>query len=597
MARILLRLLGYWRLHWIAVLLAYGAMAATLALTTINPQIIGHVIDSIDEGGNTNTLLLSAGLIITVYFLHGIFAYIQTYLGEYLSQNVAFDLRNRLYDKIQSLSFSFHDQSQTGQLMSRVTSDVEVSRMFLSNGLLRLSLTMAQFIVISSILVVSSWQLALLMLLTMPLVAYISIRMARTLRPIAYDIQQYTGAYTAVLQEALAAIRVVKAFSAEQREYERFRQSNWAVRQKTLQQQLISTFWQPSTGFILECLNVVIIVYGGLLVIDGQMSLGTLVEFGLYRQMLAQPIRGIGREILNAARAVGSGERIFEILDTTSEVLDKPDAQPIGQVRGHVVYDNVSFGYGKDFPVISDINIDAQPGQTIALLGPIGSGKSSVTNLLPRFYDVSGGSITIDGVDIRDVTLVSLRQSIGMVMQDVFLFNATIKDNIAYGRTQATEEEIYEAAKIARIHDFIMSLPDGYETWVGERGITLSGGQKQRISIARTLLLDPKILILDDSTSSVDMETEYLIQQALIELLKGRTAFVIAHRIRTVRDADQIFVLKDGRIVEHGRHDDLIDLGGFYKELYDIQLREQEELARTVAISPAEPPVEETSGG
>jgi ATP-binding cassette subfamily B protein len=586
---ILLRLLGYWKHHWLAVILAYGCMFTLLALESASPQIIGYAIDSIveivEEGasGGTDKLILAAFFIITIYLVMGVFKYGQRYLGEYLSQHVAYDLRNSLYDKIQSLSFSFHDRSQTGQLMSRVTSDVEVARMFLSDGLLRLVLTIAQFIVIASILVISSWELALMMFLTLPLVMLISVKQTQWIRPIALRIQQYTGAYTAVLQEALAAIRVVKAFGAEEREYEKFRAANWSVRQETLKQQRINTFWTPAMTFILEMINVGIVVYGGMLVIDGKMSVGTLVEFGLYRQMLIQPVRGVGREILNAARAVGSGERIFEILDTSSEVIEKPDAYAMEDVRGRVVYENVGFGYGKDFPVITDINIDAQPGQTIALLGPIGSGKSTVLNLLPRFYDSTGGRILIDGHDIKDVTLQSLRANIGIVMQDVFLFNATIRDNIAYGRPDSTDEQIIEAAKIARIHDFIMSLPEGYETWVGERGITLSGGQKQRISIARTLLLDPKILVLDDSTSSVDMETEYLIQQALVELLKGRTAFVIAHRIRTVRNADQIIVLENGRIVEQGQHDDLIARGGFYKELYDVQLREQEELAKTAS--------------
>jgi ATP-binding cassette subfamily B protein len=583
---ILVRLLGYWRPHWPAVLFAYVTLFAATGFNLANPLVIRYAIDSGIGKASESALLLSAGLILALHVLRGIFTYFQTYLGEYLSQQVAYDLRNRLYDHIQSLSFSFHDRSQTGQLMSRVTSDVETTRMFLSTGLLRLTMVLGQFIAVSAILVVSSWQLALMILLTMPLVSFISINTTQKMRPIALSIQQQTGAYTAVLQEALTAIRVVKAFATEDREYARFREANWAVREKTLEQQRLQAFRQPMLTFVLEFLNVGIIVYGGVLVINGDMTLGTLVAFGQYRQLLAQPVRQIGQIMQSSARAAASGERIFEILDTNSEVVEKPDAVTLEDVKGQVVYENVSFGYGKDFPVISNIDINAQPGQTVALLGPVGSGKSTVINLLPRFYDVSEGRILIDGRDIRDLTLASLRGNIGMVMQDVFLFNATIRDNIAYGRPDASEEEIIESAKIARIHDFIMSLPEGYQTWVGERGITLSGGQKQRISIARTLLLDPKILILDDSTSSVDMETEYLIQQALAELQKGRTAFVIAHRIRTVRNADQIIVLDDGKIVEQGRHDDLLAHGGFYKDLYDVQLREQEELARNSGLTP-----------
>jgi ATP-binding cassette subfamily B protein len=315
------------------------------------------------------------------------------------------------------------------------------------------------------------------------------------------------------------------------------------------------------------------------------MTLGTLLAFAQYNGQLSAPIRVIGFLLNTSSRAAAAGERIFEILDTTTEVAEKPDAEPLTGVKGHVRYEDVSFGYGKAMTVVDRVNIDALPGQTVALLGPVGSGKTTVLNLLPRFYDVTAGRVPIDGVDVRDVTLESLRANVGIVMQDVFLFNGTIRENIAYGRPEATDEEIIEAAKIARLHDFIMTLPGRYETWVGERGITLSGGQKQRVSIARTLLLDPRILVLDDSTSSVDMETEFLIQQALAELLKGRTAFVIAHRLRTVRNADQIIVLRDGRIAEQGTHDELIALGGMYREIYDVQLRDQEDLAKSAAVT------------
>ena len=288
-------------------------------------------------------------------------------------------------------------------------------------------------------------------------------------------------------------------------------------------------------------------------------------------------------QLQGASRAAAAAERVFEIIDTTSEVTEKPDAVPLTDVKGLVRYEDVSFGYGKDFPVVNGVDIEARPGETVALLGPIGSGKTTVLNLLPRFYDATSGRVTIDGTDVRDVTFASLRASVGIVMQEAFLFNATLRENISYGRPSASEPEMIEAAKIARLHDFVMTLPERYETWVGERGITLSGGQRQRVAIARTLLLDPRILVLDDSTSSVDMETEYLIQQALADLLKSRTGFVIAHRIQTVRNADQILVLKDGRIAERGRHADLIAQDGLYREIFDAQLRDQEELAQAQA--------------
>ena len=586
MYRILWRLICHWRPYWPVVIFAFGSVFGGLAFTLANPTVVRYAIDNGISGGHKSALLVSALLIIVLQTGRGICAYLQNYLGEWLSQHVAYDLRNTLYTRIQSLSFSFHDRAQTGQLMSRATADVENSRLFLDTGLLRLVLTFVQFFFVAALMLSLNWQLALLMLLTMPFVSWISLTTTAKLRPIALAVQQQTGAYAAVLQECLAGIRVVKAFTAETHEFERFREANWSVREKSLESARISAFRQPMLIFFLEMLNVAILAYGGSLVINTHLTLGTLFAFTQYRLQLAQPVRQIGGQLQGASRAAASAERIFEIIDTTSDVVEKPDAAALTDVTGLVRYEGVSFGYGKEFPVIQNIEIDARPGETVALLGPIGSGKTTVLNLLPRFYDVTAGRITIDGHDISDVTLASLRANVGLVMQEVFLFNASLRENISYGRPGASEEEIVEAAKIARLHDFIMTLPEGYETWVGERGITLSGGQRQRVAIARTLLLDPNILVLDDSTSSVDMETEYLIQQALADLLHNRTAFVIAHRIQTVRNADQILVLKDGRIVERGRHEQLIELGGLYREIFDAQLRDQEELAGARARGP-----------
>ncbi|MFN8559133.1 MAG: ABC transporter ATP-binding protein [Dehalococcoidia bacterium] len=317
--------------------------------------------------------------------------------------------------------------------------------------------------------------------------------------------------------------------------------------------------------------------YGGHEVVDGRLTVGQLTTFLFYLQLLQMPVRSLGFMVNLIARAASSGQRAYEILDAESAVKEKPGAADLGAVRGHVRFERVSFGYNSISPVLRDIDIDARPGEMVALLGPTGSGKSTVVNLMPRFYDVTGGRITIDGIDIRDVTLASLRRAIGIVQQDVFLFLDSIRENIRYGRTGATDTEVEEAAKAARIHDFIMSLPDGYDTWVGERGVTLSGGQKQRIAIARTLLLNPPVLVFDDSTSSVDMETEYLIQQALAELMRGRTTFVIAQRLRTVERADQILVLHEGRIVERGRNAELLSQDGLYRQIYDLELRDQAE--------------------
>ncbi|MPZ48710.1 MAG: ATP-binding cassette domain-containing protein [Dehalococcoidia bacterium] len=592
MIAILWRLVSYWKRHKLVVSIAFLVVLAGLFFQLATPAVVAYAIDSgiglQSDGsfsGSESTLLQAALIVVALQGGRGICGYFQSYLGEYLSQHVAYRLRNDLYTRIQSLSFSYHDHSQAGQLMSRVTADVENARLFLDNGLLRMFITFIQFIAVTVIMLALNWKLAILILIAIPVVGYISISTTTMLRPLLLSVQQQMGAYAAVLQESLAGIRVVKAFTAEEKEFKRFSAANWAVREKSIQAARISAFRQPMLGFVLEMINVGILAYGGSLVIGAEMTLGTLYAFTEYRQRLTQPVRQVAMQLQNASRASASAERVFEVLDTNSEVVEKPDAIDLGNVKGEVRYIDVSFGYGKDFPVVQEINIQASPGETVALLGPIGSGKSTILNLLPRFYDATGGSITIDGHDIRDVTLTSLRANVGVVMQDLFLFNASIRDNIAYGRPEATQEEIIAAAKIARLHDFIMGLPEQYDTWVGERGITLSGGQKQRIAIARTLLLDPRILVLDDSTSSVDMETEYLIQQALVDLLKNRTAFVIAHRIRTVRNADQILVLKDGTIVERGNHDELITHGGLYKELYDTQLRDQEELAREAGLA------------
>jgi ATP-binding cassette subfamily B protein len=380
----------------------------------------------------------------------------------------------------------------------------------------------------------------------------------------------------------------VKAFAREDQESEKFAREARDLFEQSYQSNRIQAFNTPMLTSIWMLSMVVVCWVGAIEIHNGSLTKGGLTEFALYLTMLQLPVRSLGWIVMLFARAQSSGERIYDILDAESAVKEKPDAVPFEPVRGHVRFEQVSFAYDAISPVLREIDIDARPGEVVALLGPTGSGKSTVVNLLPRFYDVTGGRITIDGLDIRDATLASLRDTIGIVQQDLFLFSATIAENIAYGMVDATREQIERVAKIARIDDFIGSLPDGYDTWVGERGITLSGGQRQRIAIARTLLRDPKVLIFDDSTSSVDMETEYLIQQALAELMQGRTTFVIAQRLRTVKMADQILVLQGGRIVERGRHRELLRQGGFYRQIYDLELRDQEEALAARRETPAE---------
>jgi len=587
--RVLFRLLGYLRGHLGAVVLAYFGLAGGIAFTSLTPWVLKTAIDSGIQARDQTVLVISAIAVVGFSVGKGIFAYLQSYMGEYLSQQVAYDLRRDFYLKAQSLSFSFHDQMETGQMMSRATVDVDVTRMFLSMGLLRATYTFGLVIVVAAIMVSMNWQLALLVFLTIPVIAGLSTVFAQRVRPLWAQVQQQVGVETSVLQESIVGIRAVKAYAQEDRQYERFRAANWAVREKSLQANRLAAFNQPFLLYVLNLVSLAILWYGGSLVLGGSITIGVLVAFTEYRSQLAMPLRMLGFLLNLATRAVSAGERIFEIIDMPSEVQESPNAQPLKDVKGHVRFEGVAFGYSKKSPpIIADITIDAKPGETVALLGPTGSGKSSVLNLLPRFYDATAGKITIDGVDIKDVTLESLRQNVGVVLQDVFLFNATIRDNIAYGKPGATQEEIERVARIAQIHDFIQSLPEGYDTWVSERGTTLSGGQKQRIAIARTLLMDPKVLVLDDSTSAVDMETEYLIQQALAELIKGRTSFIIAHRLRTIKQADQILVLQNGRIVQRGRHEDLAQQAGLYREIYQLQLQEQEEVPASSQVAEAE---------
>jgi ATP-binding cassette subfamily B protein len=380
-----------------------------------------------------------------------------------------------------------------------------------------------------------------------------------------------------VLKENLTGVRVVKAFSREPFEEQKFNVDAEALFVANYKQNKVQAINNPFYMGVGMLAQVAVLWWGAILVTQGEISPGELVAFLLYLGLLTRPMQILGFVVQQFARAGAAGTRIFEILDAESAVQEKPNAIELTNVQGHVRFDHVSFGYDAISAVLKDVDFDVEPGRVVALLGPTGSGKTTVVNLLPRFYDVTGGAISIDEIDIRDVTLTSLRANIGIIQQDVFLFSATIRDNIAYGAVDATYEQIIEAAKIARIHDFIMSLPDGYDTWVGERGITLSGGQKQRLSIARTLLLDPRILILDDSTSSVDTQTEFLIQQALAAVMKGRTTLVIAQRLRTVKNADQILVLRDGEIIERGTHEELIGQDGQYRQIYDLELRDQEE--------------------
>ena len=556
-----------WRYRKLAFL-AYGALAGSALLSLVIPRLFGNVVNVVVEAlekdfyifagsiveavdstpvlEQIQPLLFFAGLILAATLVKGVFTFSQVFVGEYLSQRVCFDLRNRIFNQYQRLSFAYHDRSQTGQLMSRATSDVEQIRFFVSQGLINGALMLLTFVAVLVVLLLINWKLALLSLATMPVLFVIAVLFARQLRPMFSRVQQETAQLSTVLQEDLSGMRVVRAFAQEDQETAKFLYSSDRLAVATSKTMELFAMRNPLLQFIAGIGTTAVIWYGGLQVIDSTISLGTMVEFSAYLMMLQRPIRMLGMTINTYARAVAAGERIFEILDTQSEIEEKPDAVDMASVAGNVKFESVSYK-ASGLPVLQDITIEARAGEVIGIVGSTGSGKSTIINLLPRFYDVTGGRITLDGYDIRDLTFRALRQHIGLVAQETFLFAASIRENISYGRPDATEEGIIAAAKAAQAHDFIMQIPDGYDTHVGERGVTLSGGQKQRIAIARALLLDPRVLVLDESTSAVDTRTEADLQEALKELMRGRTTFIVAQRISSVREAQEIVVLHEGQ--------------------------------------------------
>jgi len=589
---VLLRLLSFALPYWRTIALAAVCVAGASAFVFAMPLLVGWAVDTglkVENGvpaGDKRTLVLIGLAIVGVAGGRGIFAYGQTFFAEWISQRVAYDIRNSIYNHLQRLSFAYHDQAQTGQIMSRATQDVEGVRMFISMGVLRL-LYIAVLLVVTLVwMVFINWKLALLSGVFIPIVAGRSMQVTTSLRPLWLRIQDLQGRLGTVLQENLSGQRVVKAFAREQYESIKFAKEAKELFANGYETNRIQAFNTPLLTGVWMLSMVVVAWFGAHEIDSGNLTSGELASFMFFQTLLQLPVRSLGWVVMLFARAQSSGERIYDILDAESAVKEKAGAAALDRAKGHIRFEHVSFAYDQISPVLRDVEIDAPPGSMIALLGPTGSGKTTVVNLLPRFYDPTGGRITIDGTDIRDVTLASLRSSIGIVQQDVFLFSATMRENIAYGAVGASQDEIERVAKTARMHDFIMTMPDGYDTWVGERGVTLSGGQRQRVAIARTLLMDPRILIFDDSTSSVDTETEYLIQQALAELMQSRTTFVIAQRLRTVKAADQILVLQNGEVVQRGRHEELIDQDGLYRQIYDLELRDQEEAFERARTEP-----------
>ena len=571
------RLIAYLKPYRKQIIVAYASVIVSIALNLVVPQVIKQAIDTGLASG-TMTALIAAAVAILLLALVRVFTELGLrYFGEWLSHRFAYDIRNDFYAKVQSLSFSFHDRSHTGDLMSRAIGDISEAERFIGVGLMDLVSTAILLIGVIIAMLGENWQLGLLALTPMPILLWATIRFGGTVRTKFKSIQEQMGVLSTTMQESLTGIRVVKAFAREPHELEKFDRENedWFNRRYDVIRTWANNW--PFFTFLLSVSIFLLLWFGGPQAMDGRITVGSLFAMITYVLMLNGPVQRLGFLVNMAATSGASGSRIFYIMDQANEEADLPDARPLTLNRGEVQFENVSFAYQEGRNTLTDITFDAPPGATIALIGPTGSGKSTITSLIPRFYNPTRGRILVDGQDIRHLQVASLRQHIGIVLQDPFLFSSTIAENIAYGRMEATMADIIAAATAARAHEFIMSFPKGYETIVGERGVTLSGGQKQRVAIARALLYNPRILILDDSTSSVDTETEHLIQEALQALMQERTTFVIAQRLLTLKSADCILVLDRGRIVQRGTHEELVAQEGLYKQIYDLQLRDQEE--------------------
>ncbi len=573
MGAALRRLASYALPHWPAVAGIVVMVIISTALALVPPWLIRYGIDELVIGNQPEYLWMLGLAMVGVVLLQGLVDFGTRYGSEYVSQNIIHDIRNELYEHLNRLSFAFYDWSRTGDIMSRVTADADALRQFFSNACIFISGNLLTLIGVFFIMLTWEPRLALLYLLVLPLMAHAMAAYAVKVRPMFTRVRRQLGQLTRMLQEDVVGVEVVKLFGREDREYEEFSRENEEYVQVNVMAAKVTALWMPYVTFLLGVATALVVWYGGRLVIQEVISMGTLMGFTGYIAMLMRPIRQTGMMISFGAQAVAAGERIFDVLDITPEIQDAPDAYDLPPVLGRVEYRNVQFSYEPGRPVLEDINLTARPGETVAIVGPTGSGKSTLIHLLPRFYDPDTGSVSIDGNDLRDVKVQSLRSQVGIVLQHTFLFGASIRENISYGRPDAGMDEVIRCARIAQLHDFVQSLPLGYETPVGERGVTLSGGQRQRLAMARVLLTDPQLLILDEPTSSVDAETEMRMQKALSAVMEGRTTFVIAHRLWTVRNADKIVMLKSGTIAEIGTHEELAAAGGFYSEVYQTVLR------------------------
>ena len=551
-----------------------------LLLTTIDmifPAIIRQVIDIGITGGQRQFFLTAAIILVGLSLLRAAIGFGNRYTSEWLAHHIAYDLRNRLYNHIQRLSFSYHDHAQSGQLISRCIEDVRSLQNFTGGGMIELTRVLILMLGIIVILIFTQPLLAVIALLPLVPLTLMTTSFGKRVGRMFLEVDNALGELSARLQENVTGVQVVRAFAREKHEMERFDSANRLLYKKQVRVVQEMARVMPTSNLLVGLSTLLILWFGGNMVLNGQLTLGELVAFNSYVLMLAGPAQQISWLVNSAGETSAGLQRTFEVLDMRPDIRSRPDAVVLPPLKGEVAFEKVSFRYqGEKAPALHDIDLSVRPNQIIALVGLTGSGKTSLINLIPRFYDVTQGRVLVDGCDVREVNLKSLRDQIGIVLQTSLLFSATISENIAYGRPDATTEQVIAAAKAAQAHSFIMEMSEGYDTKVGERGITLSGGQRQRIAIARALLMDPRILIMDDSTSSVDTQTEHLIQEAMARLMQGRTTFVIAQRLSTIRQADLILVMDKGRIVQRGIHTELLAREGLYRQIYDLQLRDQE---------------------
>lgn len=572
-----MRLLAYIKPYTRRLALAVVCIIMAAAANLYLPWIIKDMIDDVLMSKDMVMLNLIATGILVVMFTRGVFYYGQSYLVSYVGQRVIIDVRSVLFRKFQRMPLSYYDRQQTGTVMSYITNDVAVMQSAIVDNLIELVTESSILIGSLAMMLYLDWKLSLLTLMTIPLVAIAMKIFGRKLKRSSTVIQERAAEITSLLQESISAIRVVKSFVRETYETKRFEEQNWRNFQAAMKNVKLSSLLTPTVEFLAAIAVTFIVWFGGYEVVNEVITAGELVAFLTYAVNLANPVKRLSKVYAAIQKAMAAAERVFDIMDLDEKITDVPGAKPLPPIKGKVEFKDITFSYKEGQPALQHISLKAEPGQMIALVGPSGSGKSTIANLIPRFYDVDSGVITIDDHDIRQVTADSLREQIGLVPQETMLFSTSVMENIRYGRLEATDEEVIEAAKAANAEEFIKELPEGYDTKLGERGLNLSGGQRQRLAIARAILKNPRVLILDEATSALDTESEKIVQDALDNLMVGRTSFVIAHRLSTIFNADQIFVVENGHLREHGTHEELLAAGGLYSNLYNIQFRQNQE--------------------